>query len=372
MTNPKFTTRSTGDIYRHIFLNQVSSRQKIAETLGISLPTVSQKLTQLNKRGLIYNVGEFESTGGRKANMISYVSDARLAIGIDITKTFIVFVLVDLSLNLLENRKFYIPYEATPTYYSMISAQIEDILECHQVNRESFLGVGISLPAIVDTEKSLVKQAEIIDIPDDFYEQLKNKIPYPCRLFNDANSAGWTEIWQRNDNHTMVYLSLSNTVGGALIMNNQVYTGEHYRGAEFGHMTVMPHGKQCYCGKYGCLDAYCSAHALSDFTNGNLNEFFIQLKNNQNRGFQSVFHQYLEHLATAVNNLRMCFDCNVVLGGNVGTYMEDYLPELRKIVSTLSAFEHNADYLKVCSYRTEPSAVGAALYFVDEFVRNFS
>ena len=79
-------------------------------------------------------------------------------------------------------------------------------------------------------------------------------------------------------------------------------------GANLGHMTIVPHGKRCYCGRYGCLDAYCTANTLTDFTDGNLKEFFDILKTGNNKGIQNVFEDYTDYLAIAVNNLRMCFD----------------------------------------------------------------
>lgn len=370
MTDIKIITKNAGDIYRHIYRNRTSSRQKIAAELGISLPTVAQSLNQLSEMGLIYNAGEFESTGGRKANMISFVPNARIAVGIDITKSYTVLVLVDLNLNILDHQKLPIPYEDTDNYYSIISSQLEMILVKNQVAPQIFLGVGISLPAIVDTGRNIVTYAEVIDLPDHFYERLQHWIRYPFLLFNDANSAGWAELWQRGDDRPMVYLSLSNSVGGAIVLKKRVYTGNNCRSAEFGHITIVPGGRKCYCGQKGCLDAYCSAQELSDFTNGDLQEFFVQLKKGENKGYKLLFHQYLEHLAIAVNNLRMCFDCDVVLGGNVGAYLEEYLEDFKKITQALTPFESSADYIKVCTYRTEPSAVGAALYFVDHFVRH--
>ena len=65
----------------------------------------------------------------------------------------------------------------------------------------------------------------------------------------------------------------------------------------------------------------------------------------------------------------MCFDCDVVLGGMVGSCMEPYLEEFCAIVKERTPYEDNADYVKLCSFRTEPSAVGAALFFIDRFIK---
>ncbi len=370
MEERRTAVRNLGDVYRHIYWNKNSSRQTIAADLGISLPTVANNLSLLKEQGLIFNAGEFESTGGRKANRISFVPDAKMAIGVDITKTYMSFVLVDLSLRLLDQKKIWITYENTEEYYRRISEEAEAMLLRGHVDKSRFLGIGISLPVIVGEGGRTITYAEVIEVPPNFYERLKRWIPYPFRLFNDANSAGWAELWTRGNDYPMVYLSLSNSVGGAIVQNKRVYTGNNWRGAEFGHMTIVPNGKRCYCGSLGCLDAYCAAGVLSDFAGGDIEEFFRRLKTSDNRGYRRVFEQYMEDLSVAVNNLRMCFDCDVVLGGNVGSCMEDYMEEFRRIVEKRTPFEDNAEYVKSCSYRTEPSAVGAALYYIDAFIRH--
>lgn len=368
MEDNRVTARNVGDVYRHIYRNGTSSRQMIAADLGISLPTVTQNLNYLKDCGLIFNAGEFQSTGGRKANMLSIMPDARLAVGMDVTQTHVSVVLTDLKLNILDSAKTHVLFRGADDYYEMLAEHVEMILAKNGVDPERFLGVGISLPAIVNELENTISDSKVIDIPDDFYGQMQKKFPYPVRLFNDANAAGWTELQARGKQQPMVYLSLSNSVGGAVLMN-RVYTGRNWRGGEFGHMTIVPDGKACYCGRHGCLNAYCSARVLSDFTDGDIRQFFYEMKTNGNRGYRRVFDEYMQYLARAVNNLRMCFDCDVVLGGMVGACMEEYIGEFRDIVKELAPFESDADYVKICSFRTEPSAVGAALYFVDDFVR---
>ena len=86
MYSEQAKTQSFGNIYRIIYQEKKTSRQNIARISGISLPTISQHLNLLTDAGLIRTVGSFESTGGRKPNIISYVPDAKFALGIDITR----------------------------------------------------------------------------------------------------------------------------------------------------------------------------------------------------------------------------------------------------------------------------------------------
>ena len=67
----------------------------------------------------------------------------------------------------------------------------------------------------------------------------------------------------------------------------------------------------------------------------------------------------------------MCLDCEIVIGGYVGSYMEDYLDELRRLVKERLTFgRENADFVKCCTLKLEASAVGGALHYVDKFIQS--
>ena len=85
---------------------------------------------------------------------------------------------------------------------------------------------------------------------------------------------------------------------------------------------------------------------------------------------QALWNAYLQPLAVAVNNVRMLFDCTVVLGGYVGSYMEDFIDDLRTLVAARNPFESSADYVQVCRYKTEAIAAGGALYYIDNFLKS--
>lgn len=368
-----FFTKSTisGDIYRFLYFNGQSSRQEVSQALGISLPTTTRNLNALQEEGLIENAGEFQSTGGRKAVIYQCVSNSRYAVGIDITRNHLTIVLIDLTLNIIDSKRMRIPFRETHEYFSILQEEFETIVSSNIKDRSRLLGVGISLPAIIGEDRKTVTYATVIPLSLNIYNFFSNYIHEPYLFFNDANSAGLAESWKGDYTDSVVYLSLSSSIGGAYMNGRSIYTGSNNRGGEFGHITIVPHGKRCYCGRDGCLDAYCNANTLTDFTEGNLKEFFEILKSGNSRGILNVFDEYMDHLAIAVNNLRMCFDCDVILGGNVGAYMSDYLDDFREKAIKLNPFEKDGSYILVCHYRTAASAVGAAIYYIDKFVQNF-
>jgi len=61
------------------------------------------------------------------------------------------------------------------------------------------------------------------------------------------------------------YLHFGVGLGGTLVINRTAFTGEMGNATELGHIPIVPHGKPCYCGSYGCLERYLSLHSLSEF-----------------------------------------------------------------------------------------------------------
>ena len=357
------------EIYRFIYGENGVSQQEIALRLSLSMPTVNQNLSVLRQLGLIEESGTFESTGGRKAKIIRCVPDARIALGLDITANHISLVAINMKADVLQYSRIRHRFVDSLFYYNTLGKFIDSFIDRNHLDREKILGLGICLPAIIAEDRKTVTYSKAVPVPPDLYQKLKPHVPVSFFLFNDANSGGFAESWNMEREDSLVYLSLSNSVGGAIVQNNKLYTGSHQKSCEFGHVTLIPNGKPCYCGQKGCLNAYCSASLLSDMTEGKMQRFFSYVKEGQ-EPYASAFRQYLEYLAIAVNNLRMHYDCDIVLGGYVGSYMGDFLEEFREMVRKRNPFEEKEPYIFCCRYKFETAAIGAALYYIDEFIKS--
>ena len=135
---------------------------------------------------------------------------------------------------------------------------------------------------------------------------------------------------------------------------------------EVGHVTIIPGGKPCYCGQKGCLECCCNADVLAGQCGGSLKAFFDNLKEGDTECAR-IWEDYLDHLAIAVNNVRMLFDCDIILGGYVGGYLEPYLPQLKQVALNRNSFDKRADFLRVCKVKREALAIGSALPYIHKF-----
>lgn len=370
-------------VFRYVHSQSETSMPDISAALDISGPTVLTIVKELKNAGVVAEVGELKSTGGRKAKAIASVKDIRYAVGMDITENHVGFVYTDLDRRALEHERIRKPFRYEELYFQEIAQLLREFIARNRIPEEKIEGVGIALPGIVDRQKNLLTDSHVLGIKDVPMERWAAHIPYPCELLNDANAAAITEdVCCERPESNMVYLSLSNSVGGAVIFadeiksnegtlvsteNASMYMGNNWRSGEFGHMVIHPEGKSCYCGKKGCLDAYCSALNLAKLENGNLRAFFEKMESGRQE-YQKLWEEYLKDLSIAVDNLRMCFDCEVVIGGYVGNHIEPYMGRLKALVAEKDIFGRSGEYVRGCTCREEASAYGAALYQIEKYI----
>ena len=351
-------------VAKFILHRRSTSKPEIAAMLGLSMPTVLQNVKELLERGIIVESGEYESTGGRKAKALSVNAGLKYAAGIDITANHISYVVIDLTGELIEKERIRAVFENSLEYNEKVYQGFLEFVQRAGIEAKRILGVGISLPGIIDKEHETLIISHILRLKNVSLKNLSRLFEYEVCYENDANSAAMAEMYRLEKN--AVYLSLSNSVGGSFYIHNGIYEGDDYRSSEFGHMIIVPGGRQCYCGKKGCVDAYCSAQVLAAKADDNLEQFFERLDRGD-EDLQQVWDEYLEYLAVTVTNLRMAYDCDIILGGYVGGYLEKYMAELSKRVIKYNGFENDTTYLKTCSFQKEVSAVGIAMSFVENF-----
>lgn len=343
------------------------TKQDIVSTLQLCLPTVTQNVNELQDEGLVNESGSIGNTGGRRAKTYDILRDARVAIGLDIARNHITVVMVDLTGAVISRTRIRQKFERTDAYYRQLGSLVDQAASEAGLASERILGVGIGVPGLVTADHQTVFYGEILNFTGATCAEFSKYIRFPTALFNDANAAGLAESWATGGSVNAFYLMLSNNVGGSVVIDGQVYAGQHLRSGEVGHITIIPGGRKCYCGQHGCVDAYLAATELSSLTDGNLASFFDLLSSGNEKAV-TTWDQYLDHLALTVNNLNMLFDCPVVLGGYVGEYIGAYMDEVRARARRLNSFENDGNYLRVCSYKTEAIAAGAALHFITLFI----
>lgn len=366
-TNMEVKKRNRNQIFRYLCKNENISNPEIAYALKISIPTVTQNTRELIERGLVRETGELQSTGGRRAKGLSVIKDAKLAVGLDITKSHIGLLLTNLVGEILKYERITMPYERGKEYYHKVRDRMEQFLGESDMDRSRILGIGISFPGIVNLEQKKITYSHILGLESLSFEELSENFDYPCLFLNDANAGAFAEGLGAAENERFFYLSLSNSVGGAVYADKDLIQGKEFRCGEVGHMTLVPDGRRCYCGKKGCVDAYCSAKILGNAANGKLEQFFEKLRKKEESA-RELWEEYTNYLAVAVNNIHMVLDCDVILGGYVGSFTGPYIEDIWKKIHEINTFEETVPFIRAGTHKIETSALGAAWKVIEQFV----
>lgn len=343
------------------------TKQDIAKTLGLSLPTVSQILKELFEHGLVREGGTLASSGGRKPVVNTLIYDAKLSVGIEITQNHIRFVLIDLAGNALYHRRLRERFINSEEYFKKLGQLIEQFLTENYVDKGKLLGVGIAVPGIVQKQEGILEFIPTLGVKNLPIRVLTQYIPYHVEVDNEANLAGFAEIWGMEQLSDAVFLSLNKGVGGAIMVNDKVYNGLNCRSGEFGHMTIVKDGKECTCGQKGCFEAYCSTKVLTSNEFADVDDFFAALENG-NEQCAEIWETYLDYLATGINNIKMIFDTDIIIGGHIDQYLEKYIDRLMEKLHSRNSFGDKTNYIHISKYGGMASAVGAALLLVDHFL----
>lgn len=126
-------------------------------------------------------------------------------------------------------------------------------------------GVGLAVAAFLDADCRTVRFAPHlpwVDAP--VAERLEQRLGTTVVLEHDANAAAWGEyrFGASRGAGTWVMFAMGTGIGGAMMTDGRLFRGAYGTAPEFGHMTVVPGGRPCPCGKRGCLERYCSGTAL--------------------------------------------------------------------------------------------------------------
>lgn len=362
-TDKKTITRSR--ILNYVINNQITSKAEVSKNLNLSMPTVLSNINDLIAKGIIIETGEYESTGGRKAKSIGINPSYRYSVGIVITANHVGIVLVNLKYEIVKFRRVRMKFSPDASYCQDLSVLTSEFLKDTEY-QDRILGIGISIPGIISQKDHLLIKSHALQLENYSLSFLEQAFDLPVYFENDANAAMMAEDMNRYKN--AIYLSLNNTLGGAFCIGGKLFQGENQKAGEFGHMILVPGGRKCYCGKKGCADAYCAASALTDEINS-LETFMEQLKSGDEAA-EEKWSEYLDMLAVLISNLRMAYDMDIILGGEVGGYLADHMIPLGEKVMEYNGFDCDIRYLKNCTYRKEASAVGAAKHFFYELIRN--
>ncbi|WP_312096587.1 ROK family transcriptional regulator [Niallia sp.] len=354
-------------IYHLLYQNGKLSKQEIAHQLHLSLPTVTQNLVRLEKEKLIEKSGQFESSVGRRATAYAISPRAHISIGVEIQASTVQILAIDLLGQAFQEEKLSMKYSNEGSYYKKLSDAIQTFIASLDITEEQVLGVGFAVQGLTSNDGKKITYGKILISTGLDVEVFSQYLPYPCLFLHDAKCAATTELWVRNDIGDAVYLSIGTHLGGAIIINNQIYMGREGHSGTVEHMTINSKGPLCYCGKRGCMETYSSVNALLE-SGETLDGFFKNVRSGV-VSYVERWNTFLDYLAFSMNNLHLVLNREFIIGGHLSSYLiEEDINILHEKTNEKSAFPSNERFIHISRSPAKGVPIGAAIPFIQSFL----
>ncbi len=386
----------TKEFNRKLTLSQIRdytyiSRSDIVDNTGLSKAAVSSMVAELMECGLVEETGSESPTIGRPRIMLSLIAEARLALGAELTDHECRVILTDLRAVPLKFvvRPLLGADLTVSTLLRFLQECVAEILE--GVERNKILGMGLTIPAVVDPSSGTVLLSVILPWRDvALGAALQQRFPFPVGLFSRGSAATWGERWYGagQEVQNLLYVRVGNGIVAGLVINGQPYLGQGFGAGELGHITVQPDGALCRCGNRGCLATVATTESLLNRVRHLLrehpqNQLWQALNNRlEHLTMDDLFHALADHnpivhqalteiaqwlaiaLASAVNLLNLDL---IIVGGPIMGAGEALLEPLRTYLTQRALPTHLAQIKIVASTLKENApSIGAASLVLHE------
>ncbi|WP_203963017.1 ROK family glucokinase [Actinocatenispora thailandica] len=183
-----------------------------------------------------------------------------VTIGVDVGGTKVAAAVVAEDGTVVAETRRDTPADDVSRTLQMIMDAVEELASAHQAE-----AIGVGAAGWIDADRSTVLFAPNIAWRNEpLRAELADKFGLPVVVENDANVAAWAEyrFGAGRDVESMIMYTVGTGIGGAVIMEGRLIRGAHGIAAELGHLTAVPDGQVCGCGRRGCLEQYASGQAL--------------------------------------------------------------------------------------------------------------
>jgi len=264
------------------------------------------------------------------------MSELEYYAGIDIGGTNIKYGLVDSNGQIIyRDQKPAMAEKGAKPLLHLITNIAENLLYRAAEDDLLIKWVGVGSPGIIDNLTGVVKGASP-NIPDwvgtEIGAHLSEHLNMPVYVDNDANSMALAEMkfGALRRFNSAICITIGTGIGGAIIINRNIWRGSSFSAGEIGHLVVDFNGPKCLCGNRGCLEALCSSSAIISRARNKLKNGISEIMNDvlngdpQNLNIRKLFSAAKKGDETALEVLE---ETGTILGAGLSGVINLFNPE---------------------------------------------
>ncbi|WP_080875664.1 ROK family transcriptional regulator [Oceanobacillus timonensis] len=365
------------------------SKPDIVTKSGLNRGTVSRLVNELEAASIIKQLGEGISSGGRKPTMYTIKGDSGFVIGITVKSKLLEVALADLNGKIV---KRFTKELTSKTPKFIIKKIIESIKEMQEYVQESIFQItciGIGFPGMVDANGTVLKAPSLKWNDVDLRQMIVDTFQIPCVVDNEARVGliGEKQFDKHNALTDTLYVSVSNVIGSAVTIKNELFRGYNGLSGEAGHLIVKYNGKKCSCGSKGCWQMYASTNALlkklssvsevteqlhaSPFSQLSV-EFLESLASQGNQFVIKEIEEIGQYLGIGLISLvNVLNPKNVLIGGDITKLKEWVEPSLNETLRASVLPDHNKGLdILFSELGSDSTIIGAIAVALTHFFEN--
>ena len=274
---------------------------------------------------------------------------------------------INLYGNVIEKRNDALPYRNTNVYYQRIGGIINNFAADVEKKHGKVLGVSFAIQGILSPDATTIIFGTIMGNTGLTLETISQSVHYPCMMIHDSDASAMAELWFDSTLTDAVCVYLERRPGGAVIAGGKLYQGPNQCNGAIEHMTLVPGGRECYCGQRGCMDTYCSPETLPEDYES-IPGFFSVLEQGE-RHHRERMDEWLDYVAQAIVNARSIIAGDVIVGGEAAQHLEDSdIEDLKTRVIARSPFGTDHFNLRKSYCAEDQNIIGAALRFAENYL----
>jgi N-acetylglucosamine repressor len=335
------------------------ARPELAEWTGLGLSTISNIVGELLDNKLVREVGEGDSSGGRRPGLLDLNELARYAFGVKIGPGKAWISLFDLRVRQITIEELEFTLESPPEdVLKDIMTAVERILAKNRIAKKLVLGIGICTSGLVDSVSGSCVFSPILNWKHVNIRAIVQQFSkLDVIVENDVNAYAYGNLLRESnaDTTNMICITTGPGVGAGIVLGRQLYRGSRGGAGEFGHVSIDQDGPLCSCGRRGCLEVLASDQFLlrraqelalsgespllhSLFNNGRLNQTTLLLAAQAgDEQVQALYREMGKNLGCGIANLINLFDPDkIVIGGEGAVASEFFVDTAREVAAQLS------------------------------------
>lgn len=364
-------------VYRLIDQYGPISRIQIAEQSQLAPASVTKITRYLIERGLIKEVDQQASTGGRRA--ISIVTETRnfQAIGVRLGRYDATITLFSLGAKPLAEEHYALPEKTQESLEQALFNAIHQFIENNARKIRELIAISVILPGLVEPDDGVVRYMPHINVDNwPLSEALENRFNITCFVGHDIRSLALAEHYfgATRECEDAILVRVHRGTGAGILSNGKIFLGRNGNVGEIGHIQVDPLGERCHCGNFGCLETIAANAAIEQRVRHLLDQGYksrltlddcsinaICKAANKGDVLACEVLEYVgRHLGKAISIAINLFNPQkIVLAGEITAAEKVLLPAIQQCINAQVLVAFRKDLPVVCSQLDDRSAIGA-------------